>query len=60
MILFFPLTEPEDGDSHTLLLDGLLLSPGNETYRMTPPPESADQLRAWLDTELVEVQNARR
>jgi len=53
MMLFFVLTEPDDGDNHTLLADGLLLSPGCESYKMAPAPEFAERLRAWLDTESI-------
>jgi len=51
LTLFFPLTEPDDCDAHTLFLDGMLLSPGCADYKTPAPPELGEQLRAWLDAE---------
>jgi hypothetical protein len=49
LIFFFPLTEPEAGDDHTVFVDGLLMSPGTEDYKSAGHVEHVDQLRAWLD-----------
>ena len=54
LILFFPLTEPdgEEGEQHTVFVDGLLLSSGSENYRAPVSPEVVKQLRSWLDDQL--------
>jgi hypothetical protein len=50
--ILFALTEPEGGDQHSVFVDGLLMSPGTENYKVPPPVEFADQLRRFLDAQL--------
>ena len=50
--ILFALMEPEDGDQHTVFVDGLLMSPGTENYKVPPPVEFADQFRRFLDAQL--------
>lgn len=49
MILFFSLTEREDGNR--IFIDGLRMSPGNQTYTVPPPEDLAEQLQAFLDAQ---------
>jgi hypothetical protein len=46
--MFFPLTEPEDGDAHTEFVDGLLISPRKRTSGALPPAAAAQLLRNFL------------
>jgi hypothetical protein len=52
-VLFFPLTEPENGDYHTIFRNGLLVSPTRSEFRALPQPEGLQQLYASLDEELL-------
>jgi len=49
--VFLPLTEPEKEDAHREFVDGLLISPGNEDYRVPCPVELAERLRLYLDDQ---------
>src|SRR5437879_7513122 len=49
LILLFALVEPEDEDYHTVFVDGLLMSPGNEDYKIPPQSEALERLREFLD-----------
>ena len=51
-ILFFALIEPEDADPHSVFVDGLLMSPGNEDYKVPAPIDLAKQIRVFLDDQL--------
>jgi hypothetical protein len=53
VVLFFPLTEPENGEDHTVFWDGLLLSPSLIEFRAVPQAEVLQQLYAWLDDALL-------
>lgn len=55
LVFFFPLTEPENGDDHTVFKDGLLLSPSHTEFRVMPQAEVLQQLYAWLDDELLKT-----
>ena len=57
-MILFVLMEPEDGDQHTVFVDGLLMSPGTENYKVPPPVEFADQFRRFLDAQLEITQDA--
>jgi hypothetical protein len=50
-MILFALMEPEDGDAHTVFVDGLLISPGSESYRQPVPVEFVDELRWFLDSQ---------
>jgi len=51
LLLFFPLVEPEEEDHHTVFVDGLLMSPGSENYKLPVSTTLAEQLRVWLDDQ---------
>jgi hypothetical protein len=53
VVLFFPLTEPENGDDHTIFRNGMLLSPSRSEFRVLSQAEALQQLYASLDEELV-------
>jgi hypothetical protein len=44
--------ELEEGDAHSVFLDGMLMSPGSEDYNLLPAPELVDQFRRFLDSEV--------
>ena len=50
-MILFALMEPEDGDAHTVFVDGLLMSSGSESYRQPVPAEFVDELRRFLDSQ---------
>jgi hypothetical protein len=50
MILFLSLAEPDDAPR--VFIDGLRMSPGDEDYKVPPPPEITAQLFAGLDEQL--------
>jgi hypothetical protein len=50
-LILFALTEPEEGDQHTVFVDGLLMSTGSESYRQPVPVEFVDELRRFLDSQ---------
>ena len=35
-MILFALMEPEEADHHTVFVDGLLMSPGTEDYKVPP------------------------
>jgi hypothetical protein len=47
----FALMEPDDGDDHNVFVDGLLMSPGSEDYKMAPAPELLEEFRRFLDRQ---------
>jgi hypothetical protein len=51
-MILFALMEPEERDEHTIFVDGLLMSPGNESYKLPPPVEFVDELRRFLDSQM--------
>lgn len=48
-LLFFALKEPENEDRRRIFVDGLLMSPGCENYKIPPRKELAAELLGWLD-----------
>ncbi len=38
-MILFALMEPEEGDERTVFVDGLLMSPGSESYKLPPSVE---------------------
>ena len=50
-ILFFPLTEPEEGDDH-IAINGKLVSPGCEIKARVPSIEAVTKMRNWLNAIL--------
>jgi len=53
VVLFFPLTEPENGDYHTIFRNGMLLSPSRSEFSALSRAEAVQQLCASLDEELL-------
>src|ERR1051326_2396040 len=53
VVVFFPLTEPENGDNHTILRDGMLVSPTRTEFRALAQAEALQQLHAALDEEIL-------
>jgi hypothetical protein len=53
VVLFFPLTEPETGDDHTIFQNGMLLSSSRTEFRALSQAEALQQLYASLDEQLL-------
>ena len=51
-MILFALMEPEDGDAHNVFVDGMLMSPGSEEYRVPPAPELLNQFREFFDSQV--------
>jgi hypothetical protein len=51
-MILFALTEPEEGDEHTVFVDELQMSPGSECFYKLPPVEFVDELRRFLDSQM--------
>jgi hypothetical protein len=56
--MLFVLVEPEEGDDHSLFVDGLLMSPGCENYKLPPAPELLVEFRQFLDSQVPIEQGA--
>jgi hypothetical protein len=57
-ITLFALVEPEEGDDHNVFVDGLLMSPGSENYKLPPAPEILIGFRQFLDGQVPVEQGA--
>ena len=57
-MMLFALVEPEEGDDHTVFVDGLLMSPGSENYKLPPAPELLTEFRRFLDSHALVEQGA--
>jgi hypothetical protein len=51
-MILFALTEPHDGDAHNVFVDGMLMSPGSEDYKVAPPPGLLDEFRRFMDSRV--------
>jgi hypothetical protein len=51
-MILFALMEPEGADHHSVFVDGLLMSPGTEDYKVPPPIGLVHELRSFLDAQL--------
>lgn len=51
-MILLALIEPEDGDAHNVFVDGMLMSPGSEEYKVPPAPELLDQFRRFFDSQV--------
>ena len=51
-MILFAVMEPEEGDAHNVLVDGMLMSPGGEDHNLPPATEPVDQFRRFLDTQV--------
>ena len=49
-MILFALMEPDDGDAHNVFVDGMLMSPGSEDYKLAPPMEVLDEFRRFMDS----------
>ncbi len=50
-MILFALMEPDEGDAHNVFVDGMLMSPGSEDYKLPPAPEHLEGLRGFLDSQ---------
>jgi hypothetical protein len=50
-MMLFALAEPAEGDDHNVFVDGLLMSPGSENYKLPPDPELLTEFRRFLDSQ---------
>ena len=51
-MMLFALVEPEEEDDHNVLVDGLLMSPGSENYKLPLGPELLIEFRQFLDSQV--------
>ena len=51
-MMLFALAEPAEGDDHNVFVDGLLMSPGSENYKLPPDPELLTEFRRFLDSQV--------
>ena len=51
-MMLFALAEPEEGDAHNVFVDGMLMSPGSEDYKMAPEPRGSRRVSAVLDSRV--------
>jgi hypothetical protein len=51
-MMLFALVEPEEDDDHKVVVDGLLMSPGSEDYKLPPGPELLIEFRQFLDSQV--------
>ncbi|MBZ5687738.1 MAG: hypothetical protein LAP86_22215 [Acidobacteriia bacterium] len=49
-MILFALMEPDEGDAHNVFVDGMLMSPGSEDYKVAPPPGLLDEFRRFMDS----------
>ena len=49
-MILFALMEPDEGDAHNVFVDGMLMSPGSEDYKVAPPPGILDDFRRFMDS----------
>ena len=52
-MILFALMEPDDGDAHNVFVDGMLISPGSEDYKVARPQGLLEQFRRFLDSQVV-------
>ena len=57
-MMLFALMEPDEGDNHNVFVDGLLISPGCENYKLPPAPELLMEFRQFLDSRIPVGQGA--
>ena len=51
-VTFFALAYPDGEDPHTVFVDDLLMSPGTEDYKQSPPADCVERVRRFLDAHL--------
>ena len=57
-MILFALMEPDDGDAHNVFVDGMLMSPGSEDYKVAPPPGVLDEFRRFMDSRVQAFEGA--
>jgi hypothetical protein len=57
-MILFALMEPDDGDAHSVFVDGMLMSPGSEDYKVAPPPWVLDEFRRFMDSRVQAFEGA--
>ncbi len=57
-MMLFALAEPAEGDDNNVFVDGLLMSPGSENYKLRPDPELLTEFRRFLDSQVPREQCA--
>ena len=57
-MMLFALAEPSEGDDHNVFVDGRLMSPGSENYKLPSAPELLTEFRRFLDSQLPREQCA--
>ena len=50
-MILFALMEPDERDAHNVFVDGMLMSPGCEEYKVPPPRGLLDEFRRFLDRQ---------
>ena len=51
-MILFAVMEPDDGDAHNVFVDGMLMSPGSEDYKVAPHPAVLDEFRRFMDNRV--------
>ena len=57
-MMLFALAEPMEGDDHSVFVDGRLMSPGSENYKLPSAPELLTEFRRFLDSQVLREQCA--
>ena len=57
-MILFALMEPDDGDAHNVFVDGMLMSPGSEDYKVAPLPAVLDEFRRFMDRRVQAFEGA--
>jgi hypothetical protein len=57
-MMLFALAEPAEGDDHNVFVNGLLISPGSENYKLPQDPELLTEFRRFLDSQVPREQCA--
>jgi len=57
-MMLFALAEPSEGDDHNVFVDGRLMSPGSENYKLPSAPELLTEFRRFLDNQVPREQCA--
>ena len=57
-MILFALMEPDGGDAHNVFVDGMLMSPGSEDYKVAPPPGVLDEFRRFMDSRVQAFEGA--
>lgn len=58
-MILFALVEPDEGDAHSVFIDGMLMSPGSEDYKLAPASGLLDEFRQFMDGQVQSPKAAR-